>query len=74
MGVNDNREISKHLTDKNVFTASCQGCDVISMYERPGIEPGHSYLEEVKGTQIQCGICKKEMVVKDNWLFGFVEN
>ena len=62
------------LPSKDKFWIKCNACNLREIHTRPGVEPGHSYIEMVAGTPVTCSVCKAEMKILNEFMYGFVKN
>ena len=62
------------LREKDNFVINCPKCESISLHNRPGVEPGFSYLENVSGLKVECPMCDTTLKVRDDWMYSFVTN
>ena len=66
--------VMKQLGNKAFINLICPYCKGDGVYEREGIDPGHSYLEFIQDEEYECDYCGKGMSVGNPFMYGFVRN
>jgi len=64
----------RKLGNKAYIQVTCPHCDSSDVYEREGVEHGHSYLEDIYGEEYECSFCENEMIISDYHMYGWVRN
>jgi len=66
--------LPRNLPDRSIASIDCIACGHLNDFEREGIDNGFSYLECPLGEIYTCEQCDSKMMVKSEYMFGFVRN
>jgi uncharacterized Zn-finger protein len=62
------------IGNKAFISIVCPYCKCDEIHQREGIEPGHSYIELIRGEEYTCSYCGQELEVDMDFMYGFIRN